>query len=123
MHLGRDASHAQRRTAWHLARAARALRASAPGLTFEVEKAASAVVRQWKELATCRYRADTDSTEVGWKAEAITALGIDIAEVRKEFDSMVRRGPNPARWRRSMPRRRRPTKTDGDATRSASAAT
>lgn len=91
VYLARDASHAQRRTAWHL------VRSSAPGLTFAVAKAASAVVHQWKEIATCRYLADTDSTEVEWKTDAINTLNLDIEKIRQEFAAMVRRGPTQAR--------------------------
>lgn len=89
VYVGRDVSHAQRRTAWHLARAARALRDAAPRHTFEVAKAASAVVHQWKELATCRYDSGSDSTEISWKVDAIKALGIDEVQVQRAYSEMV----------------------------------
>lgn len=60
VYLSRDASYSQRRTAWNLTRAARALRATAPTLSLEVAKAASAVVCQRKEVVTCKYIHDTN---------------------------------------------------------------
>lgn len=93
VYLSRDASYSQRRTAWHLTRAVRALRAVAPSFSFEVARAASAVVHQWKEVVTCTYDQDSNSVEVEWRAEVLQQLGVDIDTAKKEFAAMVARAP------------------------------
>lgn len=97
VYVNRDASRSQRRTAWHLSRAARAPRAVAPGRVFDVAKSAAAVVYQWKSIAKCHYNAASDSADVAWDQELISQLGIDIAQLRDAYSNMVQSGPRQAR--------------------------
>lgn len=97
VYVSRDASKAQRRTAWHLARAARALRAVAPARAFEVAKSAAAVVYQWKAVAKCRYNHDSDNADIEWNQDLCQQLGVDLVKVQEEYHDMVQRGPRPQR--------------------------
>lgn len=81
-YLARDASYSQRRTAWHLARAAKSLRTDAPG---------------HKEVVTCRYVLDRNAVETEWRSELIASVGLDADKIKQDYNAMVARVPPPQR--------------------------
>lgn len=85
----RDKSYAQRKTGFHLARVARALRATFPGKTFEVARSSGVVTQDWCQVAQVRCNAEANAAEVEWRDDIIADMGSTGDAVRDAYKATV----------------------------------
>lgn len=90
VYIERDKSYSQKKTAFHLVRVARTLRAAFTSKSFEVARSAGIVTHDWREIAQVRFNPDIIAVDVEWNDEAIGQLGGDGDTIRAAYQAMLR---------------------------------